>query len=920
MTKPSWERVEMLFHGALEQPPAQRRAWLSAKVREDAALFDQVMRLIDCADDSETVLHSVLGRAAAELDQSGLDADRRLGPYRIVERLGRGGMGEVYLAERDDQQYRQRVAIKVIRGFPGDEALERFRRERQILAELQHPYIARLLDGGTTAEGQPYLVMDFVDGLPLSKWCDRHGPDLNRRLRLMGRICEAIHHAHQNLIIHRDIKPGNVLVTAEGMPIVVDFGIAKVLDDGDSELTRAGLGYTPGFASPEQLAGRAVTTASDIYGLGRLMLALLDPAAISDLEQGSSWLRRPAWTRRLPRDLVAVIDTATREDPQLRYASVAALREDLLRYLDDRPVQALPNTLAYRASKFVQRQKAGVLAAALGLALVGWLGAQWLQDAKRARLAELRVLEEAGHAEQVLGLLLDTIGSAAPAQARGQNITVEQVVERSVAELAANQAINPAARQRMELALGEVYLRLERYDRAAELLQLASRGESLATRARALSLLGFTYLMAKQVEQAGPILEQALAISLDQSEVPTATQREIRNHHALWLSDTGRAAEAEAVFAELAEESLTDGQKEPASRMLHNQALALASLGRWSDAAELLQETLRLKAETTGTLHPSYANSSASLAQNLSRMGQHSRAREAMQQAFEIRQQLFGSDHPGLHYDHNELGSLQHDEGRFVEAIAHYEKAIQLHQQSGESRSGRSSYINNLAFAHEDRGDPLRAEPLFRESLDIRLEALGDDHPAVALARHNLGRLLIDSGRLDEGRALVEQAVAVRTEIFGADHHATVYSRSLLALLDLRAGRLDAARRGFEVARAQLSERLPPGNGWLMAVERWLAETALISGDRQAAEALLADLAIRYDRQYGSGHPHLARLRLDLAWLALQAGQSERATELIEQAGPPVLEQLTPDSQPRRQLACLQRGELGPECWRAPLI
>jgi eukaryotic-like serine/threonine-protein kinase len=919
MGSPAWQHIERLFHGALEQPGPERRRWLAEQAGDDPALIEQVMRLLECSDEPETRLQSIIGQAAADLGAERIKRDRRLGPYRILDRLGNGGMGEVYLAERDDQEYRQKVAIKVIRGFPGDEALDRFRRERQILAELQHPHIARLLDGGTTPEGQPYLVMDYVDGPTLGHWCSQNQASLETRLRLLIRICDAIHHAHQHLVIHRDIKPGNVLVSADGLPMVVDFGIAKMVDQGDTEATRFMPGYTPGFSSPEQLDGKVVTTASDTYSLGRLILATLAPQSEAASGQPESLFRRPAWTRQLAPDLVAIIETATREDPSERYASAASLRDDLKRFLDGRPVQALASTLRYRAWKFLQRQRAAVLAVGIGLLVTGVLTGQWFEDKHRASVAESRALQESQHAEQVLGLLLDTIGSASPGRAQGARVTVKQVVDESAAALDGQLELSEPVRQRMRLALGEVYLRLEEFEPAIELLTTAADGPSVAVRARALSLLGFSYLMDGRIEPAGPVLDQALSMARSEIELPEATVHEIRNHHALWLLDLGQLAEAEAVFAELARLHLDQGRKELAARMLHNQALAASRAGRWDQSVELLGQSLDLKKRTTGPIHPAYANSLQVLSQSLARLGRHQQARAALMQSFELRQQLFGRDHPGLHQDFNEIGSLTHDEGDFLKAIEHYEQAIRLHGESGDSAIAAVSYINNLAFAHEDRGDLASAEPLFRQSLALRRSERGPDHPSVALAEHNLARLLILNGQLDEGRALVDSAIAKRSRLFGPDHQATWYSRALLGLHAYQAGQLEQARTELQTVLDALGDLLPRGNGWFMAVERMLAVVEVELGDLAQAQARLEELAERYETQYGAAHPHAAVLKLHLAGLAMQVGHREQADRLLAAAAGPLRQQMLVGSLANRHLDCLERGELAISCWKRKL-
>ncbi len=913
-----WKQIESLFHGALEQPESQRRAWLARQVGEDLELLNQVLNLLDLADDHETVLKSVVGRAAVDLSSSTAPINRRLGPYRIVRQLGRGGMGEVYLAERDDKEYHQRVAIKVIRGFSGQNALERFRRERQILADLQHPHIARLLDGGTTAEGQPYLVMDFVDGLPLRQWCSERQPSRQQRLRLMLRVFDAIHYAHQHLIIHRDIKPGNILVNRFGEPVVVDFGIARLLDDQEPESSQGAPGYTPGFASPEQKAGRAVTTASDIYSLGRLLLTLLTDSKPSSKRQSQAQdelTGQQDALHRLPGDLAAIIGKATRNEPNERYDSVAELRTDLIRFLDGKPVRAIASSPAYRLGKFVRRNRPGLVIAGLALLVLTAIGWRWLETHQRALQAESRALAEAVHAEQVLNVLLDAISAAAPGQSRGQAVTVRQVLDQSYARLNEQMTIDVEARDRLLLSLGEVYLRLEEHDKAEELLNRVGASSSPMVSVRALSLMGHSLVLRKRANEAGVMLNAALAgVEQHREALSVAVIREARNHHALWMREAGQPQAAGAVFAELVQANLDADQPELAARMLHNLALAESDQGHWSRAVEHLRRSLALKEQTIGRLHPSYALSLSILAQNLVRLGEYEAAQDALTESLTLRVRLFGDDHTGLHYDYNELGSMHHDQGDFQRAIELYQRAITLREQSGEPPISAVSYLNNLAFAYEDRGDWQRAEPLYRQSLAIRQDEYGPEHASVAHARHNLARLLIRLGSLEEAEQLAEQVIDFRVGHFGHEHHATAYSRSLLGMLAHARGDLASARVILEHSLATLMDALPATNGWVLTTRGLLARVLVDAGALVDSESLLTGLLEDYQAAFRPDHPGAAVLEIELARVELATDRQDQAISRLNRVSETISQSLAPDSLPHRQLQCLRSGQLAQHC------
>jgi non-specific serine/threonine protein kinase/serine/threonine-protein kinase len=433
-----WRRLDQLFGEASEVPAADREAWLSALPPADQPLAAELRSLLAAHDRGGEFLQAAVEQAERALG-GGQEPEllgRRIGAYRLVRLLGRGGMGAVYLAERADEAFRQRVAIKLLPwALATAEARHRFQLERQTLARLEHPHIARLLDGGETADGLPYLVMEYVDGEPIDQFCQRQDFDLVRRLQLFREVCRAVAHAHRNLVVHRDLKPGNILVTADGAVKLLDFGIAKLLPgaetDGTLPLTVAGrLLLTPLFASPEQVRGEPVTTATDVYALGLLLFRLLvgahpyrfatespvevvrvvcdqpPPRPSVAATSGTAGLGLPALRRRLRGDLDNIVLKALRKEPERRYASVEALTEDVRRHLEELPVRARPDTPGYRAAKFARRHRLGLAAAALiAASLLGGL----LTTVRQARIAERRFQDVRALADSLLFEVHDAI-------------------------------------------------------------------------------------------------------------------------------------------------------------------------------------------------------------------------------------------------------------------------------------------------------------------------------------------------------------------------------------------------------------------------------------------------------------------------------------------------------------------------------
>jgi eukaryotic-like serine/threonine-protein kinase len=403
MTTERWKQIEEVFSQALEQPASERDRFLDRACQGDEELRREVDSLL-ANDSPEEPLVEIPDSFKADLgplpygrgsegdpmnrDREGADnlTGRRVGAYRLVRLLGHGGMGAVYLGVRDDDQYQKQVAIKLLkRGMDTDFMLTRFRQERQILANLEHPFIARLIDGGATEEGLPYFVMEYVDGVPITKYCQEHRLSITERLRLFRLVCEAVQHAHQNLVVHRDIKPNNILTTKEGIPKLLDFGIAKVLDPGVSSgatMTRGEFRMmTPDYASPEQARGLPISTASDIYSLGAVLYELLSvrrphrfdsesPSPV-DLErticetepEKPSGVAAPQWKRQLTGDLDNIVLTAMRKEPQRRYASTAEFSEDIRRHMEGLPILAQEDRWGYRTGKFLRRNRLGVGAA-----------------------------------------------------------------------------------------------------------------------------------------------------------------------------------------------------------------------------------------------------------------------------------------------------------------------------------------------------------------------------------------------------------------------------------------------------------------------------------------------------------------------------------------------------------------------------
>ena len=537
MNAARWQRIEALFDQAMDLAAPDRPAFLAEACADDADVRAEVAAMLDSASGARTALHTAVAGEVQQITRRAISAQvgQRVGPFRLLGLLGEGGMGAVYLAERDDAQFAQRVAIKILPHAVGSpELVARFRDERQILAALEHPNIVRLIDGGSTEAGLPYLVMEHIEGTTITRYADDHALSVRARVALVRRVCAALQYAHQNLVVHRDIKPGNILVNADGAPKILDFGIAKLLAPVASFAreahTRTGLAmFTPEYASPEQARGDAISTATDVYSVGAVLYELVTGApahrtsgsaleilrVICEVEPVRPSAAAPRDRHReLAGDLDNIVLKALHKEPARRYASMDQLADDLGRWLDGLPVTARTATLGYRARKFVRRNKAAVLAATLVVASLVVATVVSLRQAHRADAQAVRAAVEAANAVEAATRAQTEADRARKAEARVQaqldQIKAEQAARATAeAEARAKGSEAKLSREQLQVALAkareekQVAEQQSAAARAAEArAQQAARDEK-ATRQEAEALYQRERERVKQLEEAG---------------------------------------------------------------------------------------------------------------------------------------------------------------------------------------------------------------------------------------------------------------------------------------------------------------------------------------------------------------------------------------------------------------------------------
>ncbi len=910
MSDARWQTLERLFDEGLAIAPAQRASWLRGLTIDDE-LRDELDAML-AADPGSTELPDRFGAALLEAIESPAPG-MRLGPYRLLRELGSGGMGLVYLAERADEQFRHQVAIKLIRGHAGTDAARQLRHERQILAELVHPNIARLLDGGETVHGQPYLVMEYVPGEPIVEACIERKLPLVRRIELLRDLAHAVHYAHQRLIVHRDIKPANVLLRDDGRPLLLDFGIAKLVDPESRTSSATQPWFTPAYASPEQRRGEPLSTAADIYALGLLLSELLTDKAPEPDDEGAlpapSQIADPARRSVLRRDLDRIVLRATAVDATRRYSSAEALADDLQRYLAGEPVHAVPDSVGYRFNKLLRRHPYVAAAALIVVALLGWSAWQLADERDRALRAEAHAQREAQAAEAVTDYLVELFREADPERARGASVTPSALIDRGTARLAAAQDVPAAQRARLLGAFGEIYSNLGQPEKASAAIEAAlAAPDTLAPgqRAELLQELALAAEGRQRFADTERYYREAVDLlrSLDKP-------RELSNALAglgLAYSRNDRNAEAEAALREaVALQTEADGANAPAT-LKHQVYLseALFNAGRSEEARQLMDASI---AQLRAQLPPDDLDLISSLgfyAVLLRDMGESEAAEKVLLEILEHRKALLEHDSQKIAVVHNNLGRVYYDQGRTLKAIEQFRAVFDIGGRAGaEHDPSRALDMLNLGSMYEQVGDYEQAEPLMRQGAAI-IEEYENAGFTLPLARQNFGRLLLLAGKAEEARLWLEKPIDPIADRDWAMERGR--QRIHLAEWHRRFGDRAQAHRLLREAQANLDDIGGPESPRIAAIERIRGLLAAAEGDRKTARAELESARTRQAKAFNDRYVGVGDLTLDLAELAHADGDTERARRELQRAREILDPQLAKNAPQRARMEALQRA------------
>jgi serine/threonine-protein kinase len=851
----AWEKLQAAFEGALQVDSAdEREAFLLGTLSGSPELLPEAREMLRA--------HESAGPLAIEKrllnEETGSESGRSIGAYRLERLLGRGGMGEVYLAERREPQFRQQVALKLLRtGWHSPEALARFRLERQILARLNHPLIAPLLDGGVTDDGQPYLVLQYVDGQPITDYCTRHQVPIERRLTLFCEVARAVEYAHRNLVVHRDLKPSNILVTSEGQIRLLDFGIAKLLDPSPEEIDVPATQVdarimTPEYAAPEQVRGEPITTATDVYALGILLYELVAgrrPVPAGEEAPAPSRAVDSRLAKRLRGDLDLIVLKALAQEPEHRYPSAEEMARDIERHLAGRAIHIRAPSFRYRFEKLVRRNKvASALAAASLLLLAGLIVTATYQSRRILRERDLARSEQR-KTENVVALLVELFTASNPMNTpRGSELTVGEFLQRTEGAIVNNRSLEGGVQARLKQLLGQVYLVRDQFSQARALLEDAVRqtralyGDDSPATAAVLHDLAKLSATTEPPEKAVPLLRESLA-----------------RHRRLYGDRHEKVA------------------------------ACLEDLG---DALPLSEEKQRVLEQSLALRRSLSPNPSVELASTLTALGESHQAAGNVEpaerqylEAARVLGQLFPQGHPASLRPTNNLATLYMHQGRFEEAVKLHHTLVELHSRLiGPETVGVAISLGNLGTNVAQQGDHRKAEEYFRRSLDLYVKRFGPEHAHVANAMRNIGRMRELQGDYAEAAKLLGRAVEIQRRT-GKEEADLWGMESQLGLVLFRKGERAEGLRKLKAAQEKLAV-LRPNHSYLADCQVRLGSALLESGAARQAESLFRDALTFRRASLPSHHPKIAEAECGLGGALALLGQPRQAETMLAKCLP----------------------------------
>ena len=894
-------QIRALFDQLLELSKAERENALASCGAPPEIIARVRALLAREADATQGTAAPIAGLLSSLAGVESLPPGTRLGAWTLTRQIGAGGMGTVYQAERSDGHFQQTAAIKLLRGVPSPAALQFLARERQILAGLAHPNIARLFDGGETPSGQPYLVMEYLEGVPLDRYCTEQALPVAAVLGLVILICDAVSFAHSRLVVHCDLKPSNILVDASGRPWLLDFGIARLLGSELSEgrpssISQRARAFTPGFASPEQEAGGQVTTASDVYSLGRLLEVLAD-------------------ARSHDAELRAIVAKAVQAQASARYDSVAALSQDLQRYLKREALQAVPATLGYRGRKWLQRRWPLALAVSLFALTVLAFTLQLVAERDRALSAEQHALAERDRAtqaqaasKQISEFLVSMLDGANPDAGSGE-IPISKLVEQALARIDSELSGQPAVQAGLYATLGGVQavlgnpsLAQSSYEKAIALQRPLAQPLVLADYLGRLAVLrrrSFTK------EDAETFARESLAL-MESNAAETKTMLAATQLLGSIVSEAGKVAEGEALLRRaMALAELLDPDGLEVAQALDALAGHLTGAAEFDQAESLLRRSLKLRTARTGD-EAGLLNTQEQLGAVLGKLRRFEEAEVLLRAALVRRRELFGSDDVNIPWRLSELARIFDNSGRPLQALPLYREALEIAaRKMGTTSVPYAVLLNNLALAQMRVGDYLGSAGSYREAIPLLTKAWGERNTGLATLRFNFATLLLKTEPA-AALPLLVASEAIYAQTFPPGHPDVIETRLMLAVAELKLRNADRAREWLnkvDASGAQLAPKVGAEREYALALLAALTgslDTAIVGLER--AETLRSEAL-------GESDPRvwLAKIeRAELLTLRASRADKQNARALAAQILSRLDGVLVPDSPIRARLAKLR--------------
>ena len=931
-----WRRTDELFQEALDLPAAEREAFLRQACGADTLVFDEVMDLLQ-ATEHESILDTPLIHTSGGFLQDALQHIHRephrtdalfpgdkVGPYEITEEIGRGGMAVVYQAERADGLFAKTVALKVIkRGTDTDEVVRRFEHERRILGSLDHPNIAKVFDGGVTADGRPYFVMEYVKGLPITDYCNENKLDIPARLALFAKVARAVQHAHRNLVVHRDLKPSNILVGEDGKVQLLDFGVAKLLRPEPNEefgvITSTGrLFLTPQYASPELVTGERLSTASDIYQLGLILYETLTgqppylvssavraeveklvcyrqpprPSTVvdrsADGDNMASFFGEPngyRLSRTLRGDLDNMVMKALSKEPSGRYASAQRLAEDIDRYLRGMPVLARDATWPYRSRKFLWRNRWFVAASLLVALTIGGYVATYALQSVRISTEAQRARLEAEKSDQVAGFMMSLLESYGPNVATGGLVQVDEVLQDGLLKAESELANQPDVQQQIYFMIGDILDDYGQYElaeltlrRSVELARTV-HGRFSPVVAEANALLGWILFKAGSREEGQRILEDAL--ELQQNVLPPDDVR-----LATTLGYLGSVAHenanyprAESLFREALwlQERAFGATDISVSETLSNLGYVLQLQSKDNDAEVAYRRALEIATSLYDGDHTEVADALQGMGVFLIAQGDLAEAKPYLINALDMRLRLFGDIHPQIANNLSNLGILAGEQGNIEQSLEYFNESLGMRLRLfGENHITVANSKHQIGWLHYESGEFDKAEELLTSAYTSYVNLLGSQHDFVGAIQNKLALCLSALERYSEAEAVFNLALANRSDRHGENSNAHSMVLNNLGVLKTQIGRLEEAEIDLRSALSVREELLGTGHWRTHQSYRDLGRNLALQSRFDEAFSLLEKALYGFIESRGAADAFTSETLQYLSDLSRASGQSNR--------------------------------------------